>query len=82
MAAFSLAAFVLCFALAGTTHIAAAFADKKAYNKGYRALRKGDFQAGRKDLSRTARQRCARRRSAPGFEFCPAEAEKFAGRLR
>lgn len=44
MAAFSVAAFMLCFALAGTTHIAAGFADKKAYNKGYRALRKGDFQ--------------------------------------
>lgn len=44
MAAFGVAAFVLCFALAGTTHIAAGFADKKAYDKGYRALRKGDFQ--------------------------------------
>ncbi|HKG98371.1 MAG TPA: tetratricopeptide repeat protein, partial [Pyrinomonadaceae bacterium] len=42
MAAFSVAAFVLCFAVAGATHIAAASADKKAYNKGYRALRKGD----------------------------------------
>ena len=43
MAAFSVAAFVLCFALAGATHPASGFADKKAYNKGYRALRKGDF---------------------------------------
>jgi predicted aspartyl protease len=43
MAAFSVAAFVLCFALAGTTHTAAAFVDKKAYNKGYKALRKGDY---------------------------------------
>lgn len=42
-AAFSLAAFVLCFALSGTTHTAAGFADKKAYTKGYRALRKGDY---------------------------------------
>lgn len=42
-AAFSVAAFVLCFAFAGETYIAAAKADKKAYNKGYRALRKGDF---------------------------------------
>ena len=48
MAAFSVAAFVLCFALAGTTNIAAGFADKKAYNKGYRALRKGDFQEAEK----------------------------------
>jgi predicted aspartyl protease/Flp pilus assembly protein TadD len=48
MAAFSVAAFVLCFALAGTTRIAAAFADKKAYDKGYRALRKGDFQEAEK----------------------------------
>ena len=40
MAAFSVAAFVLCFAFAGLTH---AKADKKAYNKGYRAVRKGDF---------------------------------------
>ena len=43
MAAFSVAAFVLCFALAGSSHSAAGFADKKAYNKGYRALRKGDY---------------------------------------
>lgn len=40
MAAFSVAAFVLCFAFAGLTH---AKADKKAYNKGYRAVRKGDY---------------------------------------
>ena len=48
MAAFSVAAFVLCFALAGTTHTAAGFADKKAYGKGYRALRKGDFDQAEK----------------------------------
>ena len=48
MAAFCVAAFVLCFALAGTTHTAAGFADKKAYNKGYRALRKGDFKEAEK----------------------------------
>ena len=48
MAAFGVAAFVLCFALAGTTQTAAGFADKKAYNKGYRALRKGDFQEAEK----------------------------------
>ena len=41
-AAFSVAAFVLCFALSGVTHSTYA-ADKKAYAKGYRALRKGDF---------------------------------------
>src|SRR5678815_4585164 len=40
MAAFSVAAFVLCFAFAGLSH---AKADKKAFNKGYRALRKGDY---------------------------------------
>ncbi|HET6852748.1 MAG TPA: aspartyl protease family protein [Pyrinomonadaceae bacterium] len=43
MAAFSLAAFMLCFAFTGATHTAAAASDKKAYNKGYRAVRKGDF---------------------------------------
>lgn len=43
MAACSVAAFVFCLALTGTTNTAAAFADKKAYNKGYQALRKGDF---------------------------------------
>ena len=48
MAAFGVAAFVLCFALAGMTHVAAGFADKKAYNKAYRALRKGDFQEAEK----------------------------------
>jgi tetratricopeptide (TPR) repeat protein len=42
-AAFSVAAFVLCFAFAGATLSAVAKADKKAYDKGYRALRKGDF---------------------------------------
>ena len=43
MAAFSVAAFMLCFALAGSTHTAAASGDKKAYSKGYRAVRKGDY---------------------------------------
>ena len=43
MAAFCVAAFVLCFALAGALNTAAGFADKKAYSKGYRAVRKGDF---------------------------------------
>jgi tetratricopeptide (TPR) repeat protein len=42
-AALSVAAFVLCFAFAGVTHRAVAKTDKKAYNKGYRALRKGDY---------------------------------------
>jgi tetratricopeptide (TPR) repeat protein len=42
-AAFSVAAFVLCFAFAGATLCAVAKSDKKAYNKGYRALRKGDY---------------------------------------
>jgi len=37
------AAFVLCFALAGTTLIAAASADKKAYNRANKALKKGDY---------------------------------------
>src|ERR1044072_8414257 len=40
MAAFSVAAFMLCFAFAGLSH---AKADKKAYSKGYRAVRKGDY---------------------------------------
>ena len=43
MAAFSVAAIVLCFALAGTTDIAAGSTDKKAYTKGYRAIRKGEY---------------------------------------
>jgi len=44
-AAFSLAAFVLCLVLVGP---ASAFDDKKAYNRGYKALRKGDFEAAEK----------------------------------
>ena len=48
MAACSVAAFVLCFAFTGATHIAAASPDKKAYNKGYRAVRKGDYQQAEK----------------------------------
>ena len=43
MAALSVAAFVFCFALAGAAPEAHAFADKKAYEKGYKALRKGDY---------------------------------------
>src|SRR5215208_5041749 len=43
MAAFGVAAFMLCFACAGTTQTVVASADKKAYNKGYRAVRKGDY---------------------------------------
>jgi tetratricopeptide (TPR) repeat protein len=43
MAAFSVAAFVLCFSLTGATNIASGFADKKAYNKGYKAIKKGDY---------------------------------------
>lgn len=43
VAAFSMAAFVFCFALAGAAPDAHGFADKKAYEKGYKALRKGDL---------------------------------------
>src|SRR4051794_4004615 len=45
MAAVSVAAFVLCFAVAG---VAFAKADKKDYTKAYRALRKGDFEQAEK----------------------------------
>ncbi|HEU4931057.1 MAG TPA: aspartyl protease family protein [Pyrinomonadaceae bacterium] len=44
MAACSVAAFVFCVAFTGATHTAAGAADKKAYNKGYRAVRKGDYE--------------------------------------
>jgi tetratricopeptide (TPR) repeat protein len=43
MAALTVAAFVFCFALAGAAPNAHGFADKKAYQKGYKALRKGDY---------------------------------------
>ena len=42
MAALSVAAFVFCFAL-GVAPEAHAFGDKKDYQKGYKALRKGDY---------------------------------------
>src|ERR1041384_5848822 len=48
MAAFCVAAFVLCFALAGACHTVAGSTDRKAYAKGYRALRKGDFEQAEK----------------------------------
>src|SRR5690242_16878096 len=48
MAAFSVAAFILCFAFAGSSHPAAGVTDKKAYTKGYRALRKGYFEEAEK----------------------------------
>ncbi len=38
-----MAAFVFCFALAGTAPDAYGFSDKKAYQKGYKAIRKGDY---------------------------------------
>lgn len=43
MAALSVAAFVFCLTLAGGTLDAGAYADKKAVQKGYKALRKGDY---------------------------------------
>ena len=43
MAAVSVAAFVFCFALAGAPHEVYGATDKKAYSKGYKALRKGDY---------------------------------------
>ena len=46
-AAFSVAAFVLFFSLAGASHTIAA-ADKKAYNKGYRAIKKGEYEQAEK----------------------------------
>src|SRR5215510_6137087 len=48
MAAFCVAAFVLCVGLSGATHTAAGAADKKAYTKGYRAVRKGDYEQAEK----------------------------------
>ncbi|HET9527890.1 MAG TPA: aspartyl protease family protein [Pyrinomonadaceae bacterium] len=43
MAALSVAAFVFCFALAAAAPDAYASSDKKAYEKGYKALRRGDY---------------------------------------
>ncbi|HTG87513.1 MAG TPA: aspartyl protease family protein, partial [Pyrinomonadaceae bacterium] len=43
-----MAAFVFCFALAGAAPDANGFGDKKACEKGYRALRKGDYQEAEK----------------------------------
>ncbi len=43
MAAVSVAAFVFCVALAGVAPQAHGFVDKKGYEKGYKALRKGDY---------------------------------------
>lgn len=43
MAALSVAAFVFCLTLAGAASDASAYADKKAVQKGYKALRKGDY---------------------------------------
>jgi tetratricopeptide (TPR) repeat protein len=43
MAALSVAAFVFCLTFAGAVYEARAFTDRKAYQKGYKALRKGDY---------------------------------------
>src|SRR5829696_7887157 len=48
MAASTVAAFVLCFVFAGAIQTAVAKTDKKAYNKGNRALRKGDYEEAEK----------------------------------
>jgi tetratricopeptide (TPR) repeat protein len=49
MAACCVAAVVFCVALTGATQSAAGFADnKKAYNKGYRAVRKGEYEQAEK----------------------------------
>jgi tetratricopeptide (TPR) repeat protein len=48
MAALSLAAFVFCFALAGAASDAHGFSDKKAYQKGYKAIRRGDYPGAEK----------------------------------
>ncbi len=48
MAALSLAAFVFCLTLAGTVDDTRAFTDRKAYQKGYKALRKGDYEQAEK----------------------------------
>src|SRR5688572_29099132 len=48
MAALSVAAFVFCFALVGATHEVYGSADKKTYNKAYKALRKGDYEQAEK----------------------------------
>src|ERR1700754_2770900 len=42
-AACGVAAFVFCLFLTGAAQTAYASADKKAYNKGYRAARRGEF---------------------------------------
>ena len=47
-AACGVAAFVLCFAFAGATRTIAVTTDKKPYNKGYRAVRKGDYEQAEK----------------------------------
>ena len=47
-AAISVAAFVFCFVLAGSTNQTYAAPDKKAYAKGYKALRKGDYEQAEK----------------------------------
>jgi len=43
LAAIGVAAFVFCFALAGAAPDVHGFSDKKAYQKGYKAIRKGDY---------------------------------------
>lgn len=43
MAALSVAAFVFCLTFASAVHDARGFTDRKAYQKGYKALRKGDY---------------------------------------
>ena len=48
MAAFCVAAFVFCVALTGATQHTAGAADKKVYAKGYRAVRKGDYEQAEK----------------------------------
>jgi outer membrane protein assembly factor BamD (BamD/ComL family) len=73
MAAFSVAAFVLCFSLTGATNIASGFADKKAYNKGYKAIKKGDYPEAEKIF---------RDLLGKDAEFRSPEAKKYSRRVR
>ena len=79
MAAFSAAAFVLCFALTGTTQTAAGFADKKAYSKGYRALRKGDFQEAEKIFRELLGKDAHDVEARLGLSFALLKQRNFAG---
>src|ERR1700754_396500 len=79
MAAFTVAAFVFCVALTGATQHAAGSADKKAYSKGYRAVRKGDYAQAEKIFRELLNKDAHDNEARLGLSFALLKQRKLQG---